>query len=134
TQCSSLLPAGGQGQGAQVINDQGWYEIIKADAYVAALGVFTPELVTPLGVSCNVYPAKGYSATFDIIDPQAAPCVSLTDSAHKVVYARLGNQLRMAGVAELGGYSRALNTTRCENLRQLARGLFPTALDFDNVR
>lgn len=134
TQVSRLLPAGGQVQGAEVINDQGLYEIIKADAYVAALGVFTPELVTPLGVSCNVYPAKGYSATFDIIDPQAAPSVSLTDSAHKVVYSRLGNQLRMAGTAELAGYSRALRTNRCQNMTRLARELFPTALEFDNVR
>jgi len=50
------------------------------------------------------------------------------------VYSRLGSQLRMAGFAELGGYSRALNTTRCENMREMARALFPSALDFDNVR
>ncbi|AEC19965.1 D-amino acid dehydrogenase small subunit [Pusillimonas sp. T7-7] len=134
TQIGRLLPAGGRIQGVEVINPDGLYETVRADAYVAALGSFTPALVTPLGVPCNVYPAKGYSATFDIVDPQAAPTVSLTDSAHKVVYARLGNQLRMAGTAELSGYSRALNTNRCENMAQLARELFPTALDFDNVR
>src|SRR3546814_14654340 len=39
----------------------------------------------------------------------------------------------MAGTAELSGYSRALNTIRCDNMTQLARELFPTALDFDNV-
>ncbi|MGB6103739.1 MAG: D-amino acid dehydrogenase [Pusillimonas sp.] len=134
TQLSRLVSAGGQILGAEVINPGGQYDTIRADAYVAALGSFTPHFVTPLGVPCNVYPAKGYSATFDIVDPQAAPIVSLTDSAHKVVYARLGNQLRMAGTAELSGYSRALNTIRCENMAQLARELFPTALDFDNVR
>jgi D-amino-acid dehydrogenase len=106
---------------------------VQADAYVAALGSYTPWFVSPLGVPCNVYPAKGYSATFDILDPAAAPTVSLTDSAHKVVYSRLGNQLRMAGTAELSGYSRALNTIRCDNMTRLARELFPTALDFDNV-
>src|SRR5690606_8001831 len=53
---------------------------------------------------------------------------------HKVVFSRLGNRLRMAGVAEFGGYSRALNTVRCENMTALARELFPTALDFDNVQ
>src|SRR5690606_2333448 len=112
----------------------GLYETVHADAYVAALGSYTPQFVTPLGVPCNVYPAKGDSATFEILDPQAAPMVSLTDSAHKVVYARLGNQLRMAGTAELSGYSRAINTNRCQNMLQLARELFPTALDFGNVR
>lgn len=134
TQVSRLQAAGGQVQAVELVNEQGLFETLKADAYVVALGSWTPHLVSPLGVSCPVYPAKGYSATFDVIDDTAAPTVSLTDSAHKVVYSRLGNQVRMAGFAEIGGYSRALNTTRCENLRQMARALFPTALDFDNVR
>jgi len=51
-----------------------------------------------------------------------------------VVYSRLGNRLRMAGTAELGGYSRGLNTGRCEQMLRLARDLFPSVLDFDNVR
>lgn len=134
TQVNRLVAAGGQVQEAEVINPDGLFDSVTADAYVAALGCWTPNLVSPLGVPCRVYPAKGYSATFDIIDESSAPMVSLTDSAHKVVYSRLGKQLRMAGVAELGGYSRALNTIRCENMSGLARDLFPTALDFDNVQ
>jgi D-amino-acid dehydrogenase len=134
TQLSRLISAGGRIQAAEVINSAGLYETIHVDAYVAALGSYTPGFVTPLGVPCNVYPAKGYSATFDILDADAAPTVSLTDSARKMVYSRLGNQLRMAGTAELSGYSRALNTIRCDNMTRLAREMFPTALDFDNVR
>ncbi|NYT61348.1 D-amino acid dehydrogenase [Alcaligenaceae bacterium] len=134
THLSRLLSAGGRIQGAEVINPEGLYEIIDADVYVAALGAYTPQFVLPLGVPCNVYPAKGYSATFNILDDAGAPMVSLTDSAHKVVYTRLGNQLRMAGTAELSGYSRALSTIRCENMARLAHDLFPTALDFANVR
>ena len=134
TRLSRLIPAGGRITGAEVIRPDGLYETIEADAYVAALGSYTPHFVVPLGIPCNVYPAKGYSASFDVVDASAAPMVSLTDSAHKVVYSRLGNQLRMAGTAELSGYSRALNTIRCDNMVNLARELFPTALDFDNVR
>ncbi len=134
TQLSRLIPAGGRITGAEVIRPDGLYETLEADAYVAALGSYTPHFMLPLGIPCNVYPAKGYSASFDIVDAAAAPMVSLTDSAHKVVYSRLGNQLRMAGTAELSGYSRALNTIRCDNMVNLARELFPTALDFDNVR
>lgn len=133
TQVSRLVPGQGRIQSVDLINDQGLYETLTADAYVAALGSYTPWLVKPLGVPCNVYPAKGYSATFDILEPHAAPEVSLTDSAHKLVYTRLGNQIRMAGTAEFDGYSRALNTNRCQNMARLARALFPTALDFDNV-
>jgi D-amino-acid dehydrogenase len=134
TQLSRLISVGGLVQGAEVVKPDGLYETVRADAYVAALGSFTPHFVNPLGIPCHVYPAKGYSASFDIVDISAAPTVSLTDSAHKVVYTRLGNQLRMAGTAELSGYSRGLNTIRCDNMTQLARELFPTALDFDNVR
>ena len=134
TQLSRLVGIGGAIHAAEVINPDGRYESLRADAYVAALGAYTPQFLTPLGVSCPVYPAKGYSATFDILDKDAAPFVSLTDSEHKVVYSRLGKQLRMAGTAELGGYSRALNTGRCEQMLRLARELFPSVLDFDNVR
>ncbi|MGB3289031.1 MAG: D-amino acid dehydrogenase [Burkholderiaceae bacterium] len=133
TQLSRLVSAGGRVEGAEIIRPDGLYETLRADAFVAALGSYTPWFVSPLGVPCNVYPAKGYSATFDIVDPSAAPTVSLTDSAHKVVYSRLGNKLRMAGTAELSGYSRALNTIRCDNMTRLAQELFPSALDFDNV-
>src|SRR3546814_235272 len=103
TQVSRLVSTGGRIEGVEVIRPDGLYDVVRADAFVAALGSYTPRFVTPLGVPCNVYPAKGYSATFDIVNPDAAPTVSLTDSAHKVVYSRLGNQLRMAGTAELSG-------------------------------
>src|SRR5690606_7453935 len=115
TQVSRLLAAGGAVQAVELIDAQGLYQTLRADAYVAALGSWTPHLVNPLGVRCPVYPAKGYSATFDVLDPTGAPTVSLTDSARKVAYSRLGNQLRLAGVAEIGGYSRGLNTTRCQD-------------------
>lgn len=134
TQVSRLLAEGGRVSAVELIDPHGLYETLRADAYVAALGSYTPQLVAPLGVACNVYPAKGYSATFDIVDRDAAPRVSLTDSAHKMVYSRIGNQIRVAGTAELSGYGRALNTIRCDNMTAQARGLFPSALDFDNVR
>lgn len=130
---SRFVSAGGKVHAAEMITPEGAYESLRADAYVVALGAHSPQFVTPLGVPCPVYPAKGYSATFAIRDPEAAPEVSLTDSEHRYVYSRLGNRLRMAGTLELGGYSRALNTARCEQMLRLARELFPTALDFDNV-
>lgn len=133
-QLSRLVAIGGSVHAAEIIGPDGSYESLRADAYVAALGSYTPHFVSPLGVSCPVYPAKGYSATFNIRDESSAPLVSLTDSQNKVVYSRLGHQLRMAGTAELGGYSRALNTARCEQMLRLARELFPSVLDFDNVR
>jgi len=133
TQVTRLESAGGRVQAAELIGPDGRYGRLAADAYVVALGSYSPRLVRPLGVPCNVYPAKGYSATFPIVAPERAPSVSLTDSSHKVVFSRLGNRLRMAGTAELAGYARGLNTARCEALLRLARELFPDALDFEGV-
>lgn len=134
TQVTRLLSASGSVQGVEVIHPDGMYGTVQADAYVVALGSYSPKLVTPLGVPCLVYPTKGYSATFDIRNPEAAPVISLTDSANKVVYSRLGNQLRMAGTAEMSGYSRTLNTRRCDHMVDLARQLFPSVLDFSTVQ
>ena len=133
TQVTRLVSEGGEVRLAEIIGADGRYGALKADAYVVALGCHTPALVRPLGVSCPVYPAKGYSATFPVLDPAGAPTVSLTDSYHKVVFSRLGDRLRMAGTAELSGYSRALNPVRCQALTRLARELFPDALDFERV-
>jgi D-amino-acid dehydrogenase len=133
TRVTRLISVGGRVEGVEILQPDGTYGTVEADAYVAAMGSYTPLLVRPLGVPCNVYPAKGYSATFPILDPIAAPTVSLTDSSHKVVFSRLGNRLRMAGTAELAGYSRALNPQRCDAMTNLARDLFPTALDFERV-
>ncbi|MDX3907340.1 MAG: D-amino acid dehydrogenase [Pigmentiphaga sp.] len=132
TQITRLVDEGGWVKAVEIIDAQGCYGKIRGDVFVAALGSFTPELVRPLGVPCMVYPAKGYSATYPVTDSARAPTVSLTDSAHKVVFSRLGDKLRVAGTAELSGYSRALNTARCEALTSLTGELFPGAVDLDN--
>ena len=73
-------------QGVELIDPDGRYGTLSADAYVVAMGSFSPAMLRPLGIPCNVYPAKGYSATFPIVRPDAAPVVSLTDSSHKIVF------------------------------------------------
>ena len=133
TQATRLVAEGGWTKGVECIGPGGRFETVAGDAFVVALGSFTRELVRPLGIPCMVYPAKGYSATYPVIDPSRAPSVSLTDSEHKVVISRLGDTLRVAGTAEFGGYSRGLDPARCAMLTTLAQDLFPGALDLDAV-
>jgi D-amino-acid dehydrogenase len=90
-------------------------------------------LLRTIGVRIPVYPAKGYSNTFPIADPARAPNVSLTDEDHKIVFSRLGERLRVAGTAELTGYSTELNMPRCEALTKRTRELFPEACDWQSV-
>jgi D-amino-acid dehydrogenase len=100
---------------------------LKADAYVVALGSYSPLLLRPLGIHVPVYPLKGYSITLALgpAEAEAAPTVSLTDEAHKIVISRLGNRLRAAGTAELTGYDTEVNRVRCDAILRRIRHLFP---------
>ncbi|MET0981878.1 MAG: D-amino acid dehydrogenase [Telluria sp.] len=129
-----LLVDAGRVSGVEVIDGEGRHQVLHADAFVVALGSFSTALLAPLGVSLMVYPGKGYSATYPIIDAAAAPTVSLTDDGHKLVLSRLGSRLRVAGTCELNGYSRELNPARCEAITRRVRALFPDACDYDRPR
>ena len=100
---------------------------VTADACVVALGSYSPLLLKPLGVRIPVYPLKGYSITLPLgpAEADAAPSVSLTDEAFKIVISRLGNRLRAAGTAELNGYDTTLNPVRCAAITHRIRDLFP---------
>ena len=39
---------------------------VKADAYLVALGSYSPLLLRPLGIHIPVYPLKGYSITLPL--------------------------------------------------------------------
>ena len=100
---------------------------ITADTYVVSLGSYSPLLLKPLGIRIPVYPLKGYSITLALGpgEAPAAPSVSLTDEAHKIVISRLGNRLRAAGTAELAGYDTSINEVRCAAIVRRIRQLFP---------
>lgn len=100
-------------------------ELLTADAYVVALGSYSPRLLRPLGIHLPIYPAKGYSATFPLLGESVAPTVSLTDDGHKIVFSRLGDRLRVAGTAEFTGYDTTLNEVRCQALVRRTRAIFP---------
>jgi D-amino-acid dehydrogenase len=118
--------------GVEVINPEGRHQVLRADAFVMAMGSFSVPLLKPLGVDLLIYPGKGYSATYTIINPDAAPTVSLTDDGYKLVISRLGDRLRVAGTCELNGYTRELNSTRCASITHRTRELFPNACDYEN--
>jgi len=120
--------------GARCVSAEAGAETITADANVVALASFSPFVLRPLSVRCPVYPAKGYSATIAIGDHRGAPTVSLTDIAAKIVITRLGERLRVAGTAELSGYSTDLNAVRCAALVNRTFDLFPDAGERDSAQ
>ena len=134
TEVTGLSVAGEEIDAVHVVRDRCRFDVLDADAYVMALGSYSPLVLSPIGVPCNVYPAKGYSATIDIAGHAGAPSASLTDSDWKIVLTRLGHRLRVAGTAELSGWDRSLDRTRCEALTARTFDLFPDAGDRDGVR
>jgi D-amino-acid dehydrogenase len=128
----SLSVHGGRIAGVRVTGPEG-DTTLTADAYVMALGSYSPLVARGLGLDLPIYPAKGYSASIPIADESKAPRVSLTDDSAKIVITRLGDRMRVAGTAELSGYSTELNPVRCEALTRRAREMFPGAAHYDRA-
>jgi D-amino-acid dehydrogenase len=133
TSVTRLLEEGGEIAGVEIIDAEGRHQVLRADAFVVAAGSFSAPLLAPLGIRLMIYPGKGYSATYHVREPEAAPTVSLTDDGYKLVLSRLGSRLRVAGTCELNGYSRELNPVRCAAITRRVRELFPDACDYDDV-
>jgi D-amino-acid dehydrogenase len=99
--------------------------LLTADAYVVALGSWSPLLLRPLGISIPVYPVKGYSITVPVTDPDAAPVSTVMDESYKVAITRLGDRIRVGGTAEVSGYSDRLYPARRATLDHSLIELFP---------
>lgn len=98
----------------------------KTDQIVLAAGLNSREIAAPLGIHLPLYGLKGYSLT---LRPPAEtlPTVSVTDYDNRVVYARLGNTLRVAAMVDIGAEDTIPNPKRLASLRSLVRQTLPEA-------
>jgi D-amino-acid dehydrogenase len=97
---------------------------IKADAFVAAMASYTPALLKPLRLELPVYPVKGYSITIPIVDEARAPVSTIMDESYKVAITRLGDRIRVGGMAEVAGFSHDLPEARKATLVHSVEDLF----------
>ncbi|MGF6756022.1 D-amino acid dehydrogenase [Paraburkholderia sp. GAS42] len=102
---------------------------VEADAFVVALGMGSVPLVASLGIRLPIYPLTGYSLTIPGA-PGRAPRVSVTDLHRKIVYAPLGDRLRIAGMVEIAGMKVSQRDGRLALLSQQAQEIFPEAGDY----
>lgn len=98
---------------------------IGGELFVLALGSHSPQLARKLGLSLPVYPVKGYSATVPVGGSNSAPQVSLYIAEKKVAMSRLGNRLRIAGMADIAGYDLTLEQVRARQVLEAGLSLFP---------
>ncbi|MES2932017.1 MAG: D-amino acid dehydrogenase [Pseudomonadota bacterium] len=101
--------------------------VMKAEAYVLAMGSYSPLLLRRIGLRIPVYPVKGYSITFPVTDATAAPVSTVMDETFKVAITRLGNRIRVGGTAEISGYDLSLTPARRLTLEHSVSDLFPLA-------
>ena len=100
---------------------------VKADVYLVALGSYSPALVKPLGLNLPVYPVKGYSITVPIAEAERAPVSTLLDESYKIAITRLGDRIRVGGMAEISGFTNDLRPERRRTLEHSLESLFPVA-------
>lgn len=108
--------------------------LVEGDAFVLAAGTHARSLGRKIGIGLPIYPLKGYSVTAPIKEQDGAPVISITDAAEKIAYARIGDNFRLAGAADLVGPSLALDDRRISSLLQAARATFPNAADWSHVK
>jgi D-amino-acid dehydrogenase len=108
-------------------------ERLVADAFVLAMGSYSPLLARPLELELPVYPVKGYSLTVPVSDDARAPRSSIVDEDHKVAITRLGSRIRVAGTAEVGGYDTTLRANRLDTIVHVLSDLFPGGFEREKM-
>jgi D-amino-acid dehydrogenase len=76
---------------------------VEFDAVMVCAGADSTRLLAPLGMRLPLLPVYGYSLTFPLRAVEHGPRSAVMDEQFKVAISRLGQRLRVAGGAELGG-------------------------------
>lgn len=116
----------------QVVALQVGDQQLDVEQLVLCAGHRGPGLALP-GVQIPVYPLKGYSLTAPISAGHLPPEVSLTDYERKIVYARLGQQLRVAAMVDIVGFDESVDMRRLQSMRRLALETLPRAADYSQA-
>jgi len=106
---------------------------LGADAYVLAAGIQSRALAEYAGIKLPLYPLKGYSLTAPIRPTDIGPQISVTDFERKVLYARIGNKLRVAAMVDMVGEDLTLDPKRVGSLTRQVQETMPHAADYSQV-
>lgn len=132
TRVAGFVQRAGRVHALRCVDAGGVEREIEADAFVVSAGPAAAALLRPLGVQLPIEPIKGYSVSLQAANAARAPQVSVTDAARKLVYARLGERVRIAGFAELRGADLRIDPRRIQAMLQAATDTFPGAFQTDD--
>jgi D-amino-acid dehydrogenase len=101
------------------------------DAVVLCAANGSPALLKPLRIKLPLLPVHGYSITLPVrhfeAHPDVGPRAALMDERFKVAISRLGDRVRVAGSAELGGRAERLREAPLATLYRVLDDWFPSA-------
>jgi D-amino-acid dehydrogenase len=113
-----------------VLTDRGE---IDSDLFVMTAGLTSRELMRGIGVHLPICALKGYSLTVPVSAGTVAPRISVTDSKHKIVYARLGGAVRIAAMVDIGASHGAIDHNRLSVFKRQVTESFPKLGDLEGA-
>ena len=102
------------------------------DQLVMCAGLASAALLKPLGLKIPMTAVYGYSISAPIREPLNAPRSALMDERYKVAISRLGNRVRVAGSAEIGGSLVKHRASSIQTLYKVLHDWFPGAAKTTN--
>jgi D-amino-acid dehydrogenase len=105
----------------------GGSESHRFDAVVMCAGVASADMLDPVGLRIPLAPVYGHSISANIREPLNAPRSAVMDERYKVAISRLGQRVRVAGSAELGGSLGTINPAALQTLYKVLHDWFPGA-------
>ncbi len=103
------------------------------DAIVVCGGLDSAALLRPLGLRIPLAAVHGYSISAPIRESLNAPRSALMDERYKVAITRMGNRVRVAGSAEIGGDAARKRPAAIQTLYKVLRDWFPGAAQLANT-
>lgn len=102
------------------------------DHVIMCAGLHSTRLLQPLGLKIPLIAVYGYSLSASVREPLNAPRSAAVDERFKVAITRMGNRVRIAGSAELGGNSEAKNANAVNTLYKVLNDWFPGSANLSN--
>ena len=111
---------------SSVLTDKDEY---RADSYSVSLGSYSPKILSKIGIEIPIYPVKGYSITLPVLSDEDAPQSTIMDERNKIAITRLGDSIRVAGMAHLTGFDKNLRAKSLESLKSGLDLIFPKSYE-----
>jgi len=115
---------------AQIVTDKGSFE---GDAYVLALGSYSPILARKIGLQLPIYPIKGYSLTIPIGNRPQPPTIASVDEQNLVAISRFGDRIRVTATAEFAGYDTSHKPSDFAFMKRVTQELYPEGADYERA-